>query len=923
MKTSDNASTNRGRIVRHVWLIGAFGFMSACLTLGLLGWSLYSVRENWDKANTLDHEITKAHDKYNKFTAQVRKRLTLALTDLESPDPDDAWVDRMDALVVQMRQLAADYSDHGAGAFDTLPSLIDRLRDTQHDIITWRDETRQNQRAVAETNSRVHATLIKLQTLLDGREGRQRLDSILLQRRLRADTTADADEVLASMSRNDRKIRAMTLAKTEHSKLVFLCHALLEEDSEDRLSDLKDNRFVPALSRLLKKLNVMEEVDQVDDLYDEDLINEFEAGVFGQGYTLDSEHQTLIPGDQGLYNIIIRRLRLRDTGEDLAGRAHSQLAELDEASAVVDVIRNQAMTHVTADAEHTLWLLFIKVLVLGVCIAILFALSSLKIIRALRRQLDAFQESEQKVSAITTAAQEAIVLIDPDGTVAFWNKAAGRVFGWQASEVIGKPLRETLVPPPYRDLYAQEFELLRMKDPKGHINQILRAVARHKSGAEVPVELSVSPVDMNGECHWVVVARDISRRLENEQSMARLKAAIESASETVIITDTNGVIEYANPAFESTTGYSIRESIGRISRLFASEEHNETFNWDMWAALTQGKTWRGRITNKKKDGSFYDEEVTISPIRSEAGEIVNFVVVTRDVTEQRAMERQLMQAQKLESIGQLAAGIAHEINTPTQYVGDNTRFVRDGIDDLMRLIDLYGTLLTSAKHGGSSMDQIELIESAINELDLDFLRDEIPRAINQTLEGVGRVTEIVRAMKDFSHPGGEGMVLMDLNKAIDSTITVCRNRWKYVAEMEMDFQDDLPQVPCQLNELNQVILNIVVNAADAIGERIDKNQEQLGRITVSTRQVDDWAEVRIRDTGGGIPDAIRGKIFDPFFTTKDVGKGTGQGLSICHDLIVNKHGGMIDVEVEPGVGTTFIVRLPIKSAPEHQNQEAA
>ena len=214
-----------------------------------------------------------------------------------------------------------------------------------------------------------------------------------------------------------------------------------------------------------------------------------------------------------------------------------------------------------------------------------------------------------------------------------------------------------------------------------------------------------------------------------------------------------------------------------------------------------------------------------------------------------------------------------------------------------------------AKERGVGQELVAAIESAGEDLDLAFLREETPKAFTQTLDGVGRVSQIVQAMKDYSHPGSSDKVAADLNKTIASTITVCRTRWKYVADLETDFQDDLPAVPCAVGEFNQVVLNLIVNAADAIGARVRDGGSGKGRITVSTRQDGDWVETRASDTGGGIPEAIRHKVFDPFFTTKDVGEGTGQGLSISHDVIVTKHGGTIALETELGVGTTFIVRL--------------
>jgi signal transduction histidine kinase len=278
------------------------------------------------------------------------------------------------------------------------------------------------------------------------------------------------------------------------------------------------------------------------------------------------------------------------------------------------------------------------------------------------------------------------------------------------------------------------------------------------------------------------------------------------------------------------------------------------------------------------------------------------------------MEVQLRHALKLESIGQLAAGIAHEINTPTQFIGDNARFLQEGFGDLTALLRQYEKLLASAKTEALLPKLVEETEAAVARADLDYLMAEIPKAVAQSLQGVERVTKIVRAMKDFSHPGTDEKTPVDLNKAIESTITVARNEWKYVAEMVAEFDSTLPPVPCLPGEFNQVILNLIVNAAHTIADVVGDGGKGKGTITVSTRRAANWAEIRIRDTGAGIPEKVRDRIFEPFFTTKGVGKGTGQGLAIARSVVVDKHGGTIAFETDTGRGTTFIIRLPMNPA---------
>jgi signal transduction histidine kinase len=294
-----------------------------------------------------------------------------------------------------------------------------------------------------------------------------------------------------------------------------------------------------------------------------------------------------------------------------------------------------------------------------------------------------------------------------------------------------------------------------------------------------------------------------------------------------------------------------------------------------------------------------------------------------DITERIVLREQLLQAQKLESVGQLAAGIAHEINTPTQYIGDNVRFLKDAFQDMGSLLTNYNKLLLAVKENTLSPETVKEISAAIEQTDAAYLLDEIPKAIDQTLEGVSRVAMLVNAMKEFSHPGTKEKLPLDLNRAIQSTITVSRNEWKYVAEMETEFDPSLPLIPCLPGEFNQVILNLIVNAAHAIADVAQKGGPAIGKIKVQTLNSPEWAEVRIQDTGTGIPEKVRNRIFDPFFTTKAIGKGTGQGLAIAHSVIVDKHGGSIHFETEEGKGTTFIVRLPFNSKSTKTKEAAA
>ncbi len=299
---------------------------------------------------------------------------------------------------------------------------------------------------------------------------------------------------------------------------------------------------------------------------------------------------------------------------------------------------------------------------------------------------------------------------------------------------------------------------------------------------------------------------------------------------------------------------------------------------------------------------------TVSVHRSQ-GEAVTLRGITLDVTEEKMMEIELRQAQKLESVGRLAAGVAHEINTPIQFVSDSIHFVRDAMPDLRHVIDAYRAVHRSVIEGTPPHEVAAAASQAEADADLDYVLEHVPPALDRSLEGLNRVAVIVRSMKEFAHPDETSMTDVDLNHAIDSTLTIARNEYKYVADVVTDF-GTLPRVLCHAGDFNQVILNLVVNAAHAVGDVVARTGEK-GRITVRTRCDGADAVIAIADTGLGIPAAIRDRIFDPFFTTKEVGRGTGQGLAIARSIIHDKHGGQLTFETEIGVGTTFTIRLPI------------
>jgi signal transduction histidine kinase len=292
---------------------------------------------------------------------------------------------------------------------------------------------------------------------------------------------------------------------------------------------------------------------------------------------------------------------------------------------------------------------------------------------------------------------------------------------------------------------------------------------------------------------------------------------------------------------------------------------------------------------------------------------MGLVMVAKDIRERKIMDTKLRHAQKMESVGELAAGIAHEINTPIQFIGDNIQFLQNSYEDLGNILSDGDKLLEALRKGSAYKKLLDKLETSIRDSDLVFLREETPLAITQAQEGVRRVAKIVQAMKQFVHPGQEEKKFININEAIETVLTVSKNEWKYIANMETNFDLGLPLVPCFANEFNQAILNIIVNAAHAIKAKIKKGYNEMGIITISTRSDADRVEIRIKDTGTGIPRNVQPRVFDPFFTTKEVGVGTGQGLHLVHGFIVIHHKGSLSFETETGEGTTFVIHLPLNA----------
>jgi len=397
---------------------------------------------------------------------------------------------------------------------------------------------------------------------------------------------------------------------------------------------------------------------------------------------------------------------------------------------------------------------------------------------------------------------------------------------------------------------------------------------------------------------------------------ARLAAIMNSITDCVIATERNFTILDTNKFCVKKLGVPYHSLLGGDVLNFVEVSQREEFKDCCTRILESEGDELHEFPLRQGDGSPFPGEVKISLFKHD--EEVFFLFLIRDVSrrkeleqERENMEKELASAAKWEAVGQLAGGIAHEINTPAQYIGDNLYFLREGTDQLFEILNAALVLKQQCQEKDLFPDQVQSIDNLMEEHDLDYLSEEIPLAIDQSQDGIAQVSKIVLAMKDFSHPGTQEKEPFDIHHAIETTLTVSRNEWKNVARVDLDLDEETGLLSCIPSAMNQVLLNIIVNAGHAIEK---KHLDDLGLIQIKTVKDDEDIVISISDNGVGIKEKDRDKIFNPFFTTKETGKGTGQGLSIVKDIVEAKHNGEIMVESEVGIGTTFKVILPIKES---------
>jgi len=416
--------------------------------------------------------------------------------------------------------------------------------------------------------------------------------------------------------------------------------------------------------------------------------------------------------------------------------------------------------------------------------------------------------------------------------------------------------------------------------------------------------------DVDGLAREIAHRKRVADALSDSQN--RMMSINESLFEGVLVFDENGHIALSNRAADRLLGGEEQQlpsrDLDKVLRLVQGE-HPVNFAAGPFRRVIEGAA--GIADDDavfiRRDGRPLAVAYACVPLMEKDG-VQGAILSFRDIGAFKQAQRDALQSSKLASVGQLAAGIAHEINTPIQYIGDNLRFLSSAFQSIVGLLERTEQLLDALEGEAAEQARAALAHAKL-EADAEYLLENIPEATRQSLEGAGQVARIVLAMKEFSHPGERVRAEVDLNRSVENTVAVSRNEWKQWATLETRLDEALPLVNCMAGEINQVLLNLVVNAAHAIEEA---NRGRDGKILISTRRLDEnHVEIAVEDNGVGMSEAVKEQIFDPFFTTKRVGKGTGQGLAICRDVVVAKHGGRISIDSTPGVGSRFSVILPI------------
>jgi len=527
-------------------------------------------------------------------------------------------------------------------------------------------------------------------------------------------------------------------------------------------------------------------------------------------------------------------------------------------------------------------------------------------ITELKNNEKALKESELNYKRLSSYLPE-IVLVYNNENVVFINEIVETKLGYKPEEITNESLFN-IISPSYHQIVRQNIA----KRKRGERVEDYKIEMISKDGDTFLFIVRGAQIQFMGQEGTLVVFIDITEKEKADErireSEAQFRALWENSFNGMRLVNEDGITQLVNDSYCNMVEKTKEELEGQPYSIIYKESE-QAIKHKHFIYRMKNNTIEHEIKRKFElwNGKNLWLEVSNSHIRIENKPTL-ILSVFKDVTKLVEIEQQLSLSQKMESVGLLAAGIAHEINSPMQFIGDNNTFLQDSFDNLLAYISEIEKYAASQSPSAADTAYFDEVKSRF---DIDFLLTEIPTAIEQTHTGIDRVNKIIHALKDFAHPSTKEKALSDINHGIEVTAIISKNQWKYVADLETRLDPELPFVNCLLDEINQVVLNMIINAAHAIQEKFGSEPAVKGSIIVETKHNEKFVEISVRDNGTGIKPENINKIFDPFFTTKEVGKGTGQGLSIVHDIIVKRHHGTVSVDSEFGGGSVFYVRLPI------------
>jgi len=505
----------------------------------------------------------------------------------------------------------------------------------------------------------------------------------------------------------------------------------------------------------------------------------------------------------------------------------------------------------------------------------------------------ALRESEEKFRAISVSAQDSIIMIDNEGNISFWNEAAERIFGYSRQEALGQEMHIFLAPERYHDAYREGFGRFKTTGQGVGVGKTLELVAVRKDGTEFPIELSLSALKLKDSWHAIGIVRDITERKQAEEKLKLYHQIFMGSSDIISITNPEGYTIERNPTHQQYSGYSDEEVIGRHANVYLNEDEAK----GIAQALAEEDYFRGEIEILSKDGTIHYTDLSISPVRNDAGELICYVGMGRDISEVklaldelekayrelRETQSKLVQSEKMASLGRLVAGVAHEFNNPISAVQSSSKTLELGL----------GKLETICNEGQDSPCRAKP--------EFQKLLRAIKNCRQVVEEGTQRVATIVQRMKAFARLDEAELQFTNIHQCIEDTLHLLPRDWEERISLVRSY-GQLPEIFCHPAGLNQSLYNVLLNAVESI--------EGKGEIRIQTRMEGDFAAIAIEDTGVGIPPDVKERIFDPGITTKSRGVGTGLGLAICYQII-EEHKGKIEVESEVGEGSTFTLFLPL------------